>query len=120
MLSNFKKNRTFKRKNLWLQSFVATKEIMLPRLRSRSKLGYDQTQSSAHPCVPRPKLRGLDKSSSALQSGRWCGDGLIRGNFGPKSLTISGFERTWVRSEATSGAIGSDQRSLRAHFGLIS
>ena len=35
------------------------------------KLVYDQTQSSAHPCVPRPKLQGLEGSPSTLQSGRW-------------------------------------------------
>ena len=35
----------------------------------RPKLLYDQTQPSAHPCVPRPKLQGLDGSSSGLQSG---------------------------------------------------
>ena len=79
-----------------------------PRLRSRPKLVYGQTQTSAHPCVPRPKLQGLDGSSSALRSGRWSGDGLIRGNFGLKSLIIDGFERSWVWSEATSSAIGSD------------
>ena len=79
-----------------------------PRLRSGPKLAYDQTQSSAHPRVPRPKLLGLDGRSSALLSGRWSGDGLIRGNFGLKSLIIGGFERTWVWSEATSSAIGSD------------
>ena len=67
-----------------------------PRSRSRPKLIYDQTQSSAHPCVPRPKLQDLDGSSSALRSGRWSGDGLIRGNFGLRSLIIGGFERTWV------------------------
>ena len=39
-----------------------------PRLRSRPKLTSDQTQSSAHPCVPRPKLQGLFGSSSALRS----------------------------------------------------
>ena len=80
----------------------------LPRLRSRPKLVYDQTQSSAHPCVPRPKLKGLEGSSSALQSGPWSGDGLIRGRFGLKSLIIGGFERTWVWSEANSSAIGPD------------
>ena len=77
-------------------------------MRSRPKLVYDQTQSSAHPCVPRPKLQDLDRSSSALQSGWWSGDGLIRGKFGLKSLIIGGFERTWVWSEPTSSAIESD------------
>ena len=92
--------------------FSLISEIQLkwvqPRLRSRPKLVYDQTQSSAHPCVPRPKLQGLGGSSSALRSGRWSGDGLIRANFGLKTLIIGGIERTWVRSEATSNAIGSD------------
>ena len=83
---------------------------LLPRLRFRLEMVYDQTQSSAHPCVPRPKLQGLDGSSNALQSGRWSGDGLIRGNFGQKGLIIGGFERTWVWSEATSSAIGSDHK----------
>ena len=32
------------------------------------------------------KLQGLDGSSSALQSGPWSGDGLIRGQFGLKRL----------------------------------
>ena len=77
-------------------------------LRSRPKLVYDQTQSSAHPCVPRPKLQGLDGSSSALQPGRWSGDDLIRGNFGLKSLIIGGFERTWFWSDPILSAIGSD------------
>ena len=36
-----------------------------PRFWSRPKLSYDQTQSSAHPCVPRPKLQGLESGSSA-------------------------------------------------------
>ena len=67
-----------------------------PSLRSRPKLVYDQTQSSAHPGATRPKLQGLEGSSSALQSGLWSGDGLIRGRFGLKSLIIGGFERTWV------------------------
>ena len=58
--------------------------------------GYDQTQSSAQPCDPRPKIQGLDGSSSALQSGRWSGDGLIRGQFGLNILIIGGFERIWV------------------------
>ena len=79
-----------------------------PRLRSRPKLIYNQTQSSAHQCVLRPKLQGLDGSSSALPSWRWSGDCLIRGSFGLKSLIISGFERTWVWSKATSSAIWSD------------
>ena len=35
-----------------------------PRFWSRPKLSYDQTQSSAHPCVPRPKLQGLESGSS--------------------------------------------------------
>ena len=43
--------------------------VQFPRLRSGPKLVYDQTQLSAHPCVPRPKLQGLDGSSSALKSG---------------------------------------------------
>ena len=60
--------------------------MLVPRLRSKLKLVYDQTQSSAHTCVPRPKLQGLDGSSSALKSGRWSGDGLIRRNIGLKSL----------------------------------
>ena len=87
---------------------TAQKKTLIPRLRSRPKLVYDQTQSSAHPCVPRPILQGLDGSSNALQSGRWPGDVLISGQFGLKSLDISGFESTWIRSEATSSAIGSD------------
>ena len=62
-------------------------------LRSRLKLVYVQTQSSAHPCDPRPKLQGLDGSSSALQPGRWSGDGLIRGQLDLKSLIIGGFVR---------------------------
>ena len=36
-----------------------------PRFWSRPILSYDQTQSSAHPCVPRPKLQGLESGSSA-------------------------------------------------------
>ena len=88
----------------------------LPRLRPRPKLVYDQTQSSAHPCLPRPKLQGLEESSSKLQSGRWCGDGLIRVRFGLKSLIISGFERTWVWSESTSSAIVSDHNLFERTF----
>ena len=38
---------------------------VVPRFWSRPKLSYDQTQSSAHPCVPRPKLQGLESGSSA-------------------------------------------------------
>ena len=38
---------------------------LLPRFWSRPKLSYDQTQLSAHPCVPRPKLQGLESGSSA-------------------------------------------------------
>ena len=62
------------------------------------------------------------------KSGPWSGNGLIRGQFGLKSLIIGGFERIWVWSEATSSAIGSDityssalwsdQRHLRAQLGL--
>ena len=92
---------------------------VIPRLRSSLKLVYDQTQLSAHPCVPRPKLQGLDGSSSSLRSGRWSGDRLIRGNIGLKSLIIGGFERTWVWSEATSSAIGSDQKCFQTQLGLI-
>ena len=88
--------------------FFIYNTLLVPRLRSRPKLVYDQTQSSAHPCVPRPKLHGLEGSSSALQSGWWSGDGLIRGRFGLKSLVIGGFKRTWVWSEPTSSAIASD------------
>ena len=87
-----------------------------PRLRSRPKLSYDQTQSSAHPCVPRPKVQGLFGSSSALRSGPWSGDGLVRGHFGLKSLIIGGFERTWVWSEATSSEIGSDHNLFERTF----
>ena len=92
------------------------KNRSLPRLRSRTKLSYDQTQSSAHPCVPRPKLQGLFGSSSAQRSGPWSGDGLIRGRFGLKSLIIGGFERTWVWSGATSSAIGSDHNLFERTF----
>ena len=42
--------------------------------------------------------------------------GLIRGQFGLKSLIIGGFERTWVWSEMFSNAIGSDQGSFRTHY----
>ena len=66
---------------------IYTKARWVPRLRSRPKLVYDQTQSSADPCVPRTKLQGLDGSSSALRSGRWSGDGLIRSH-GDPSLTF--------------------------------
>ena len=90
--------------------------IKLPRLRSRPKLVYDQTQSSAHPCVPRPKLQGLEGSSSALHSERRSGDGLIRGRFGLKSLIIGKFERTWVWSEPTSSAIGSDHNQFERNW----
>ena len=93
--------------------------ILLPMLRSTPKLIHDQIQSSAHPCVPSPKLQGLDDSSSALQSGCWSWDGLTRGQFGLKSLILGGFERAWVWSEANSSALGSDQRQLRAQLGLI-
>ena len=97
-----------------------------PRLRSRPKLVYDQTQSSTHPCVPRPKLQGLYGSSSALKSGRWSGDGLIRGNFGLKSLD-HGLEMVWsevnfvwkVWSKADSSPLGSDQKCFRTQLGLI-
>ena len=65
---------------------VTIAAIVAPRLRSRPNMVYDQTQSSAHPCVLRPKLHGLDGNSSALQSGRWSGGGLISGNIGLKSL----------------------------------
>ena len=88
----------------------------VPRLRSRPKLVYNQTKSSAHPCVPRPKLQGLEGSSSALQSGPWSGDGLIRGRFGLKSLIIGGLELTWVWSEPTSSAIGSDHNLFECTF----
>ena len=53
------------------------------------------------------QITGSGKSSSLLQSVRWSGDGLIRGQIGLKSLIIRGFERTWVWSEAISSAIGS-------------
>ena len=79
--------------------------VLIPRLRSRPKLVYDQTQSSALLCVPRPTLQDLDGSSSALQSGRWSGDGLIRGQFGLASLIIGGFKRNWVWSGTISSAI---------------
>ena len=49
--------------------FVWNATNQLPRFRSRPKLIYDSTQSSAHPCVPRTKLQGLDGRSSAIQSG---------------------------------------------------
>ncbi|XP_075264914.1 uncharacterized protein LOC142357098, partial [Convolutriloba macropyga] len=45
---------------------------------NRGNGNHMQTQSSAHLCVHRPKLQGLDGSSSAIQSERWSGDGLIR------------------------------------------
>ena len=99
--------------NLW--NYIICKN-KFPRLRSRPKLSSDQTQSSAHPCVPRPKLQGLFGSSSALRSGTRSGDGLIRGHFGLKSLIIGGFERTWVWSEATSSAIGSDHNLFERTF----
>ena len=38
--------------------------LLLPSFWSRPKLSYDQTQSSAHPCAPRPKLQGLQSGSS--------------------------------------------------------
>ena len=73
-----------------------------PRFWSRPKLSYDQTQSSADPCVPRPKLQGLESGSSA-----WSGFGLIRGQFGLEGLIIVFLVYTmvWVRS---------DQRSIRS------
>ena len=80
-----------------LRIFLITSKIfraVLPRLRCRHKLFYDQTQLSEHPCVHRPKLQGLDGSSSALQSGPWSGVGLIRGQFSLKSPIIGVFERT--------------------------
>ena len=83
----------FKRKIRYCSFFNARAKR---NLRFRPKLVYDQSQSSAHPSVLRPKLQGLDGSSSALQSGRWSGDGLIRGQFGPKSLIKGGFEHTWL------------------------
>ena len=73
------------------------------------KLVYDQTQSSAHPCAPRPKLQGLDGISSELKSGSWSGVGLIGGQFGLKSLIIG----------ADSNAIGSDQGQTRAPYFFI-
>ena len=85
-----------------LQSLISQVDkrcMTVPRLRCRHKLLYDQTQSSAHTCVLRPKLQGLDGSSSALQSGPWSGVGLIRGQFGLKSLIIGVFARTWVWSQ---------------------
>ena len=45
--------------NMWQKSNLLT------RLRSRPQLSYDQTHSNACPCVPRPKLQGLDSISSA-------------------------------------------------------
>ena len=56
----------------------ALENTATPRLRSRHLFFYDQNQSSAHPCVPRPKLQGLDGNSSAIESEPWSGDGLIR------------------------------------------
>ena len=37
---------------------------LLPRLRFRPELSYDQTHPNAHPYVLRPKLQGLDSGSS--------------------------------------------------------
>ena len=68
--------------------------LNIPRLRSRPKLVYDQTQSSTHPCAPRQKLQGLEGSSSALQYGRWS-------------------DQRSISSEK------SDHRPIRAHMGLI-
>ena len=110
-------------------------KISRPRLRSRPKLVYDQTQSSAHPCVPRPKLQGLDGSSSALQSGPWSGDGLIRTPPVWKVWTMvwrwSDQISIWsenpdhrrIRAQlgliiTSSSALGSDQERLRVHLGL--
>ena len=95
---------------------------MVPyRLRSRPKLKYDQTQSSAHPCVPRPCVpierttvwtmvwRWSDQRLFwSEKSGPWSEYGLIRIQIGLKSLIIGWFEGTWVWSEANSSAIGSD------------
>ena len=53
----------------YLNAFLLTLALYKHRLSSRTKFVYNQTQSSAHPCVPRPKLQGLDGISSALQSG---------------------------------------------------
>ena len=80
--------------------------LVLPRLMGRTELLYDQTQMSAHPCVPRPNIQGLDGSSSALQSGPWSGGGLVRGQVGLKSLIIGVFERTWVWSLTVRAQLG--------------
>ena len=74
-----------------------------PRLRSRPNFVYYQTQSSARPCDPRPKLqvwtivwRWSDQRSFwSEKSGPWSRDGLIRDHFGLKSLD-HGLEPNWV------------------------
>ena len=63
------------------QGFI-NRNKLTTRLRSRTKVVYDQTQSSANPCVPRPDQRSIWSE----KSGAWSGAGLIRGQFGLKSL----------------------------------
>ena len=100
--------------------------LKLPMLRWRPKLLYDRTQLSANPCVPRPKLQGLDGKSSAQQSGPWSGIGLVRGQLGLKSLIIGvfdalesdhkRFERNWVWSELHLRALESDHKRFERNW----
>ena len=94
-------------------------QIKHPRLRFRPKLSYDQTQSSAHPCVPRPKLQGLFGSSSAIfvwtMVWRWSDH---------RSLWSEKSDHRRIRAHlgliiTSSSALLSDQRRLRAQLGLI-
>ena len=82
----------------------------------QTQIGLWSDPVERSPVCSQPKLQGLERSSSALQSGRWSGDGLIRGRFGLKNLIIGGFERTWVLSEATSREIGSDLNLFERTF----
>ena len=97
-----------------LERLPVTEECQLPRFWSRPKLSYDQTQSSAHPCVPRPKLQGLESGSSAQKSGQWSDFGLIRGQLGLDGLIIVFivWSMVWVRSAQRSIRSGRSDHSL--------
>ena len=71
------------------------------------------------PVCSQTEITGSFRKFERITVWSWFGDGLIRGHFGLKSLIIGGFERTFVWSEATSSAIGSDHKCLQTQLGLI-
>ena len=75
----------------------------------RQQWTYEETENVFNIILyEKTEIKGSGRKFEHTRVWGWSGDGLIRGEFGLKSLIIGGFQRTWVWSEATSSALGSD------------